>query len=92
MNEIVNWDEVTSLASSLKGGTSCHIPPHWAMGTRSFVKEVYFADHTRWTVKLLMRLQDDAVSRANGLILLNEEMQAMDFVMYVMLTQWRLPK
>ncbi len=80
MNETVNWEEVMSVASSLKGGMSCHIPPHWAMGTRSFVKEVYFADRKRWTVKLLMKLQGDDVSRADGLILLNEEMQAMDFV------------
>ena len=32
----------------------CHIAPHWALGTSSFVQEVHFDDGTRWALKTII--------------------------------------
>ena len=48
-----NWSKLENVCKALRG-LWCKIPDHWTMGTRSFLREIYFEDKVRWVVKIRM--------------------------------------
>ncbi len=50
----IEWGELASLCSTLRGGMACHVGDKFSMGQSNLAKQVIFEDGTCWLARLRM--------------------------------------